>query len=101
MGQLREMHRLLAARGVPLVFNEIEFSLLVRAPENSGLLDVCKQLGVTVLAWAPLASGRLTEKEGTAQISHAPTLAVLREVKEIASAREKTVAQVALNWCIC
>ena len=29
-------------RGVPLVFNEIEFSLLRRLPESNGLLKVCK-----------------------------------------------------------
>lgn len=99
--ELREMHGLLAARGVPLVFNEIEFSLLVRAPESSGLLGVCKELGVTVLAWCPLGSGRLTEKQSVDELSDAPTLAVLREVKAIAKARGKTVAQVAINWCIC
>ena len=45
---------------MPLVFNEIEFSLLRRLPESNGLLKACKELNVTVLAWAPLASGRLT-----------------------------------------
>lgn len=99
--QLREFHGRLAARGVPLIFNEIEFSLLERSAESSGLLRTCKELGVTVLAWAPLASGRLTEKESVGNISHEPTVAALQEVKAIAKARSKTVAQVAINWCIC
>lgn len=99
--QLREMHSLLATHNVPLIFNEIEFSLLVRAPETNGLLDTCKELGVTVLAWAPLASGRLTQKESIKHISDPSTLALLSELKEIAKTRKKSVAQVALNWCIC
>jgi len=99
--QLREFHGLLEARGVPLIFNEIEFSLLERSAESFGLLRTCKDLGITVLAWAPLASGRLTEKESVGNITHGPTVAVLRETQAIAKARDKTVAQVAINWCIC
>lgn len=99
--ELREFHGLLAARGVPLVFNEIEFSLMERSAESCGLLRACRDLGITVLAWAPLASGRLTEKESVGNITHGPTVAALREVQAIARARGRTSAQVAINWCIC
>lgn len=98
---LRQMHQLLKDRGVPLVFNEIEFSLLRRLPESNGLLKVCKELDVTVLAWAPLASGRLTSKPCTEQLSEAQTVACLEQMKILADRHKKTVAQVALNWCIC
>eukprot|EP00913_Durusdinium_trenchii_P010276 g9637.t1 len=108
---LRQMHGLLMRgcitpalrkdRGVPLIFNEIEFSLLRRMPETSGLLKVCKELGVTVLAWAPLASGRLTSKPCTEQITDSDTVACLEQVKTLAAKYQKTPAQVALNWCIC
>ncbi|CAK9020943.1 Uncharacterized oxidoreductase At1g06690 [Durusdinium trenchii] len=98
---LRQMHGLLKDRGVPLIFNEIEFSLLRRMPETSGLLKVCKELGVTVLAWAPLASGRLTSKPCTEQITDSDTVACLEQVKTLAAKYQKTPAQVALNWCIC
>ncbi|CAK9090535.1 unnamed protein product [Durusdinium trenchii] len=99
---LRQMHGLLMKdRGVPLIFNEIEFSLLRRMPETSGLLKVCKELGVTVLAWAPLASGRLTSKPCTEQITDSDTVACLEQVKTLAAKYQKTPAQVALNWCIC
>jgi len=98
---LREMHALLKAHDVPLVFNEIEFSLLRRLPESNGLLRTCQELGVTVLAWAPLASGRLTSKPSTQKLSDPAFLAALQELQAIASARHKTVAQVAINWCIC
>ena len=72
---------------VPLVFNEIEFSLLVRAPETNGLLGACKELGVTVLAWAPLASGRLTQKESMSNISDTATLALREELKQVVKVR--------------
>merc|ERR1712232_605398 len=99
--QLREMGGLLAKHNVPLVFNEIEFSLLAREAELNGLLDVCKELGVTVLAWAPLASGRLTQKDSLRQISDPATLALREVLKELAATHNKTIAQVALNWCMC
>merc|ERR1712113_1140427 len=57
--------------------------------------------GVTVLAWAPLASGRLTQKESVQNITDPATLTLLSQLKEVANTRGKTVAQVALNWCIC
>jgi len=97
---LREMHSLLKAQNVPLVFNEIEFSLVRRLPESNGLLRACRELGVTVLAWAPLGSGRLTSKASTAHLCHPAILAARRELEAIASTRHKTVAQVAINWCI-
>ena len=60
--QTRMAHAVLAARGVPLACNEVELSLLKRAPERTGLLDTCKELGVTVIAYRPLAMGMLTGK---------------------------------------
>jgi len=98
---LREMHALLKERGVPLVFNEVEFSLLRCLPQTNGLLRACKELGVTILAWAPLASGRLTSKPSTELLTEAETVAALSVVRTIATSRQKTPAQVALNWCIC
>ena len=40
--------------GVPLVSNQVEFSLLRRSPEFSGLLDTCNRLGVNLIAYSPL-----------------------------------------------
>eukprot|EP00929_Paragymnodinium_shiwhaense_P086874 TRINITY_DN47264_c0_g2_i1.p1 TRINITY_DN47264_c0_g2~~TRINITY_DN47264_c0_g2_i1.p1 ORF type:complete len:352 (-),score=77.90 TRINITY_DN47264_c0_g2_i1:279-1334(-) len=98
--KLKTFHELLSQRGVPLIFNEIEFSLLRRSPESDGLLRVCQELGVTVVAWAPLAQGRLTAKHND-KLRNPQTLAVLRQVEAIAAARSKTAGQVAINWCVC
>lgn len=40
---------------------QIEYSLLKRDAELSGLLDKCKDLGVTPVAHSPLAQGLLTD----------------------------------------
>ena len=60
--QLRIAHAALAERGVPLASNQVEYSLLHRAPETNGVLDTCRELGITLIAYQPLAMGALTGK---------------------------------------
>jgi aryl-alcohol dehydrogenase-like predicted oxidoreductase len=60
--EMREAHAALARRGVPLASNQVRYSLLHRAPEVDGVLDACRELGVTLLAYSPLAQGILTGK---------------------------------------
>ena len=112
--QLREAHAALAARGIPLASNQVQYSLLFRKPEGDGVLDACRELGVTLIAYQPLASGALT---GKYSLSNPPTglrrqnaffrkknlLAlepVMALMKEIGSAHGKTPGQVALRWLI-
>ena len=112
--QLREAHRALAGRGVPLASIENSYSLLDRRVETNGVLEACRELGVTLIAYQPLASGALTGKyaDGTrptglrrfmrtfrssGRAATAPIVALLREVGE---RHERTPAQVALRWLI-
>ena len=44
----------------PLVVLQVQYSLLYRAPETNGVLEACKELGVTLVAYCPLAQGLLT-----------------------------------------
>ncbi len=111
---IREMgsiHAELAARGVQLASNQIEFSPLRRRPESNGLLQACKQLGVVPLAYSPLGQGRLTGKysaqnppPGNRYFSAHPMEQVDRivaELRRIGQNHEaKTPAQVALRWII-
>jgi aryl-alcohol dehydrogenase-like predicted oxidoreductase len=109
----RRAHAALAARGIPLACNEVELNLLNRAAERSGLLEVCRELDVTVIAYRPLALGTLT---GRYSPEHRPggyrgmmygkryltgIQPALSALKRIAEARGKTAAQVALNWVLC
>jgi aryl-alcohol dehydrogenase-like predicted oxidoreductase len=60
--QMERAHAALARRGVPLASNQVEYSLLNRSPERSGLLQSCRDLGVTLIAYSPLGMGLLTGK---------------------------------------
>lgn len=60
--QLRQAHAALAARGIPLASNQVEYSLLHRQPETNGVLETCRELGVTLICYQPLAGGALTGK---------------------------------------
>jgi aryl-alcohol dehydrogenase-like predicted oxidoreductase len=112
--QTRRAYTALAERGVALVSNQVQYSLLHRGPERSGLLDVCRELNVTLIAYSPLAMGVLTGKytpenpppgirgrryRGECLTQIQPLIALLREIGE---ARGRvTPAQVALNWVMC
>ncbi|MCW5873533.1 MAG: aldo/keto reductase [Anaerolineales bacterium] len=105
--------RVLESRGLRLASNQFSYSLLARKPERNGLLQVCKENQITVIAYSPLAQGLLTGKygpknpprdisrrvvNGSKLGSLAPLLA---EMQRIAAAHgDKPLSQVALNWCI-
>lgn len=110
--QMRRAHEALAGYGIPLASNQVKLSLIDRDVLRDGLLDACRELGVTVIAYAPLAKGVLSGKYApgrrppgmrgrrfTAQV-FARIEPLLRVLAEIAGARGKTPAQVALNWCV-
>jgi aryl-alcohol dehydrogenase-like predicted oxidoreductase len=113
--QLREAHRLLARRGVPLAVNQMRYSLITREIETNGVLAAARELDVTILAYSPLAQGLLT---GKYTASNPPTGArsldkrfqtaglqqlqpMLDKLNELGAKYSKTPAQVALNWLIC
>ena len=47
-------------KGVVLASNQVQYSLLYRAPEKNGVLRACNELGITLIAYSPLAQGLLT-----------------------------------------
>ncbi len=112
--QMRIAHAALARRGIPLASNQVEYSLLHRRPETDGVLDACRELGVTLIAYQPLASGALTGKypAGTRpkglrrfarQFSRkqAESLSsVVALLREIGGRYARSPAQVALRWLI-
>ena len=112
--QLRSAHGELARRGIPLASNQVEYSLLHRDPETDGVLEACRELGVTVIAYMPLASGALTGKySATARpagwrryagyFRGKNVAAVARLVdllREIGSRHDRSAGQVAVRWLI-
>jgi aryl-alcohol dehydrogenase-like predicted oxidoreductase len=113
--QMKRAHDRLASYGVSLASNQVEYSLLRRAPETNGVLQASRDLGVTLIAYSPIAKGLLTGKYGPGdrpvglvrRMGRAfseqnlkkiePVVNILREIGE---AHNKQPAQVALNWLI-
>lgn len=112
--QMRLAHAELAKRGIPLASNQVEYSLLHRRPEVDGVLDACRELGVILIAYSPLAMGALTGKytattkarglrrflkrfRGKEIETLQPVLQLLRE---IGARYSKSPSQVALRWLI-
>ena len=113
-GQMREAHTALARRGIPLASNQVEYSLLHRQPEANGILDACRELGITLIAYSPLAGGALTGKYSATQRASGlrrflpnfgrkameaiqPVVALLRQIGERYG---KTPSQVAIRWLV-
>ncbi len=109
--QMRRAHAALARRGVPLVSNQVNYSLLHRAPEANGVLDTCRDLGAALIAYTPLASGALTGKyrPGGAAPSgprrwmpafrNLPKIVpLIDELERIGREHDRSAAQVAVNW---
>ncbi|MBC8506908.1 MAG: aldo/keto reductase [Anaerolineales bacterium] len=111
---MRRSHAALEKRGLPLAVNQVEYSLLRRNIETNGLLDTARELGVTIVAWGPLASGILSGKFHDPEVlAQAPTFRrrrlepllnrtppLISILQEIAEKYQATAAQVALNWLI-
>jgi myo-inositol catabolism protein IolS len=95
-----------------IVSNQVRYNLVQREIEEE-VLPYCKKESITVLAWAPIASGALSGKysKDSLPADHRKTRSTLftlenleqiekvnEVLSDIASKRGKTVSQVALNW---
>jgi aryl-alcohol dehydrogenase-like predicted oxidoreductase len=113
--RMRRAHAALAKRGFPLAVNQVRYSLLHREIETNGVLETAKELGITIIAYTPVARGLLTGKyhqdptlldriSGWRKTSMHRNLERVRPLinamDEIASRYNATIAQVALNWII-
>jgi aryl-alcohol dehydrogenase-like predicted oxidoreductase len=58
--QIVEAHTALAKHNIPLSAVMVGYNLLRRFPETNGVFEVCKNLGISVIPYAPLAEGILT-----------------------------------------
>lgn len=112
--RIRSAHRVLGERGVPLATNQVQYSLLYRQPERNGVLETCKELGITPVAYSPLCQGLLTGKYTPDNLPGGqrrltlktnfvseiqPLLALMKEIGDKHDG--KSCAQVAINWILC
>ncbi|NJM65695.1 MAG: aldo/keto reductase [Acaryochloris sp. RU_4_1] len=112
--QMHQAHQLLAEFGIPLVANQVRYSLITRQVERQGILAAAKQLGVTVMANSPLAQGFLTGKYSPDQppkgvraldsrfrrANFEKRFPVIDLLRQFGKTHGRTMAQVALNWLI-
>lgn len=115
--QMRQSQKILSDRGIPLAVNQVRYSLLDRQIETNGVLETARELGVTILAYSPLAQGLLTGKyapdrserprEGGRRFDSRFSAAGLRAIaplvttlRQLAETYSKTPAQIALNWLV-
>ena len=112
--RLRLVHKRFAERGIPIISLQVQYSLLSTFPVTElGLKDVCDELGIKMIAYSPLGLGLLTGKYGQNTVRPKGLRGVLFRqllpgiklllgcLKEVAVSQDKTLAQTALNWCIC
>ena len=116
--QMKIAHTTLAEHGLSLATNQIQINLLQRKIETNGVLDTARRLGVTLIAYSPLASGMLTGKfhDDRGLLTNRPrtrrlingltakrldrTAPLIDGLREIADAHQASVSQVALAWLI-
>ena len=105
----------LQQRGLGLASNQVHFNLIYRKIETNGILDAAKDLGVTIIAYSPLASGLLSGKfhkhpEILQRTPIARRVNLTRQIKkvqplidamdEMTKRHGVTISQVALNWTV-
>ncbi len=111
----RQMHALLAERGVRLLIHQPSYSLLNRWIEQD-LLGTLDELGVGCIAFSPLAQGLLTDKylngkpagarvgNGVGSMNDTmfsdENLQRVRGLNAIAESRGETLAQMAIAWSL-
>ncbi len=110
--QMRRTHEALAKRGIPLASNQVAYSLLDRGPESNGVLDACRELGITLIAYSPLAEGLLTGKfrPGAGPSGYRgwrmrnlvrQVQPIVKELRAVGFAHgDRTPGQVALRWLV-
>lgn len=57
---MQKIHKHLEKRGVPLASAQVQYSLLSKGPQQQEIKAVCRDLGVQMIAYSPLALGMLS-----------------------------------------
>lgn len=107
----------LAKKGISLASNQVPYSLLDRKIESNGVMEMAKKLGVSIIAYSPLAQGLLSGKfhdnpellkniglrKYRSQFSPKgldKSRPLVQLLKGLAEKYQVTPSQIALNWLI-
>ncbi|KAF0130476.1 MAG: aldo/keto reductase [Bacteroidetes bacterium] len=115
--QMRNAWEALQKQDIHLVSNQVRYNLLDRKIESNGVLQIAKELGITIIAYSPLAQGLVTGKfhdnpdllKNIGIRKYASPFKpagleksrpVVKTVQELAKKYSVTPSQIALNWLI-
>jgi aryl-alcohol dehydrogenase-like predicted oxidoreductase len=113
--QMERAQATLKNRGLSLAVNQVQYSLLHREIETNGVLEAAKDMGITIVAWSPLARGILTgmyrknpdlinsKRVGWRMMMRRHierSGLVIDALQDLAEKYDVTPGQVALNWLI-
>ena len=116
--QMIRAHTALQKRGLDLASNQMEYSILNRDIEFNGVLEKAKELGISIIAYSPLAQGFATGKfhlnpekiKNNHRFRNAKlkrhkltidnTKEVIDELNKIADIHKSTPSQIALSWLV-
>lgn len=112
----REAYEILTSLGTPFIIHQPSYSMLNRWIEKDGLLDTLEEFGLGSIVFSPLAQGMLTNKYLKGNIPknsranqdkslqsgflNEKNLERIRNLNEIATGRNQTLAQMALAWVL-
>ncbi len=112
---LKFADKYLKERDVPLLIYQGRLNLLVREPQEDGVLDYCAENGIGFISFSPLAQGLLTDRylNGIPQdsrmakehfLKHSDLtpelLDYIRQLNGVAAESGETLAEMALAWIL-
>ncbi|MBQ1761645.1 MAG: aldo/keto reductase [Aquincola sp.] len=113
LAQIRQVNQTLGEAGFALSAVQNHYSLLYRSSEQAGILDHCREQGITFFAYMVLEQGALSGRYGVGRplpegsvraATYNPVLAQLQRLtdtmREIGQPHGASVAQVAMAWAI-
>jgi aryl-alcohol dehydrogenase-like predicted oxidoreductase len=115
--KMRSAWEALQKQGIPLVSNQVRYSLLDRSIESNGILQTAKELGITIIAYSPLAQGLVTGRfhDNPGLVKNAglrrhsalfkpsgleKSRDAVQCIRELAAKYNATNSQVSLSWLI-
>ena len=116
--RMRRASAALDRRGHKLISNQVVYSILNRKIESNGTMETARELGITIIAYSPMAQGLVSGKfhkdrelikkrvgsrkhmNRFKQEGLIKSQPVIDKLKTIAEEYNATPSQVALNWII-
>lgn len=115
--KMRHAWETLQKEGISLISNQVRYNLLDRKIESNGVMETAKELGISIIAYSPLAQGLLTGKfhdkpellrniglrkysSGFKPAGMEKSKPLIQRIRELSEKYKASSSQIALNWLI-